>query len=265
MTRIPLTRLAMSCVACAALAVSLAGCAPAKDNSALLTGRVWRATEVRTAKGLAPVPGTGGPTSEFASDKVTGTTGVNRYNGTYTTKSGDKIEIAVGPMTLMAGPPAAMAIEQSFVEALKSAKSYSVAENTLTLMDGSGNALVNYKVLKETPLVGTKWKCTMYNNGRGGFQGVIETSTSTAVFGEDESLSGNAGVNSYNGTYAADNGEIKIDPALSTTMMAGDPEVMAQETAYLAALPKATVYKIEGSTLTLRDAGGAAMAAYEAE
>jgi heat shock protein HslJ len=265
MIRIPAPRLAILCVAAAVVALSLAGCAPVKDNSALLTGRVWQATEVRTAKGMAPTPSADGPTSEFSADKVSGTTGVNRYNGTYTTKAGDKITITVGPMTLMAGPPAAMALEQAFIEALKSATSYAVTETTLTLKDASGSALVSYGVLKETPLVGTEWKCTMYNNGRGGFQGVIETSTITAVFGEDQSLTGNAGVNTYTGKYSADNGAIKIDSGIATTKMAGDPEVMAQEAAYLAALPQATVYEIQGSTLTLRDAGGAAMAGYTAK
>jgi heat shock protein HslJ len=265
MIRISAHRIALVATSIALFAVAMTGCSPARDNSALLTGKVWQATEVKTAKGLVPAPKSGGPTSEFVSAKVSGTTGVNRYNGQYTTKSGDKIEITIGPMTLIAGPPAAMALEQSFVEALKSAKTYSVTDTTLELKDGSGDVVVTYGVLKETPLVGTKWNCTMYNNGRGGFQGVIPTSTITAVFAEDGSLSGNAGVNSYNGKYAADNGTIKIDPQIATTMMAGDPEVMAQEAAYLAALPKSTQYKIEGSTLTLRDATGAAMAGYEAK
>ena len=265
MSRILAPRLLLAAMVIALVALALVGCASARDDSAALEGRVWQATEIRTAKGLVPAPDAGGPTTEFVSGKVSGTTGVNRYNGTYSTKPGDKITVAVGPMTLMAGPPQAMALEQSFVEALKSATSYSVTETSLSLQDDSGNVLVNYVVLKETPLVGTTWKCTMYNNGRGGLQSVIETSTVTAVFGEDESLTGNAGVNTYDGKYSAENGSIKIDSAIASTMMAGEPEVLAQEAAYLAALPKATVYEIEGSKLTLRDATGAAMAGYEAE
>jgi heat shock protein HslJ len=265
MIRVPAQRPVLLATAAVLLAMALIGCAPGKDNSALLTGRAWQATQVRTAKGMVPAPSAIAPTSEFASGKISGTAGVNRYSGTYATKPGDKITITLGPMTLMAGPPAAMAIEQAFIEALKSAKKYTVTETTLTLQDDSGETLVSYEVLKETPLVGTKWNCIMYNNGRGGFQSVIATSTITAVFGEDRSLTGNAGVNNYNGKYSADNGAIKIDMAIASTMMAGDPEVMAQEAAYLAALPKATVYKIEGSTLTLRDAEGAAMVGYEAK
>ena len=125
--------------------------------------------------------------------------------------------------------------------------------------------LVSYGVVEATPLVGTDWDCVMYNNGRGGFQSVIETSTITAKFGEDKSLSGNAGVNTYRGTYTADAGKIEIAPAITSTMMAGPEDLMAQEQAYLQALPRATVYKIEGSRLMLRDSTGAAIAEYVAK
>jgi heat shock protein HslJ len=266
MTRIPANRLLLMGALLAVVVLSSFGCSSSgRDDSALLAGNQWQATQVRTEKGLVPAPSTGGPTTEFADGKVSGSTGVNRYNGEYATKQGNKIEITIGPMTLMAGPPAAMALEQSFVTALKSATRYTVTETTLTLQDDAGDVLVSYKILKATPLVGTTWDCTMYNNGRGGFQSLVASSAITAVFGKDDSLTGNAGINNYNGKYSADNGSIKIDSAISSTMMAGDPEIMAQEAAYLAALPKATTYDIDGSTLTLRDATGAAMAAYQAK
>jgi heat shock protein HslJ len=265
MIRIQTQRVLLIGAFLAVVALSFGCSASARDDSALLAGNQWQATQVRTAKGLVPAPDTGGPTTEFADGKVSGSTGVNRYNGEYATEPGDKIKITVGPMTLMAGPPAAMALEQSFITALKSATRYTVTETTLTLQDDAGDVLVSYKILKATPLVGTKWDCTMYNNGRGGFQSLVASSAITAVFGKDDSLTGNAGVNNYNGKYTADNGTIKIDPTISSTMMAGDPEIMAQEAAYLAALPKATTYDIDGSTLTLRDATGAAMAGYQAK
>jgi len=244
---------------------AVTACGSAKNDSALLTGKVWEATQVSSEQGLVAVTSPGAPTSEFADGKIGGTTGVNRYSGHYTTKSGDKIEIKVGPTTMMAGSPEAMAQEQAFVAALSKATRYSATQTELKLLDDAGGVLVDYKVLKETPLVGTEWDCTMYNNGRGGFQGVISTSTITAVFGDDSSLTGNGGVNRYTGKYASANGTIKIDPTIAATQMAGPPEVMEQEQAYLTALPKATVYKIEGSRLTLRDATGAAIAEYTAK
>jgi heat shock protein HslJ len=47
--------------------------------------------------------------------------------------------------------------------------------------------------------------------------------------------------------------------------MAGPDEFMAQEAAYLAALPQTATYQIDGDTLWLRDAEGAALAQYVAE
>jgi heat shock protein HslJ len=266
MIRVPAHRILLIGALLTVVALSPTGCATSsRDDSALLAGNKWQATQIRTDKGLVPAPGAGGPSTEFADGKVSGSTGVNQYNGQYTTQADNKIEITVGPMTLMAGPPAAMALEQSFITALKSAKRYSVTETTLTLQDEVGEVLVSYKILKATPLVGTEWDCTMYNNGRGGVQSLVASSAITAVFGADDSLTGNAGVNKCNGTYVADKGTIKIDAAIASTMMAGDPEIMAQEAAYLAALPKATTYEIDGSTLTLRDSTGAAMAGYQAK
>jgi heat shock protein HslJ len=47
--------------------------------------------------------------------------------------------------------------------------------------------------------------------------------------------------------------------------MAGPEELMKQESAYLAALPKTATYTIEGDELWLRDASGAALAHYVAK
>ena len=263
MTFPPMRRLMLVGVVAVLAASVVVACAPARDDSAMLGGQVWRATELRVAQGLVPVPSTGGPTSEFSADRVSGTTGVNLYNGQFTTGSGDSIKIQLGPMTLMAGPPAAMELETAFVQALKSATRYSVTQTELRLLDDSGNVLVSYAVLKPTPLVDTEWNCVMYNNGRGALQSLVASSVITAVFAGDDSLSGTGGVNNYSGKYTAQSGAMTIDPAIVTTRMAGPADVMAQEAAYLAALPKATTYKIEGKQLTLRDPGGAAIAQYE--
>jgi len=253
------------CAAIVLAALALSGCSSQRDDSAKLTDHLWQAREVRVEDRLAPVPDSGGPTTEFAVMKVIGTTGVNRYSGQYSTETGNKITITIGPMTLMAGPPEAVVIEQSFIDSMKSATRYTVSDTELQLQDDAGNVLVSYTAIEGTPLVGTDWKCTMYNNGRGGFQSVIPTSTITAAFSDDEKLTGNAGVNTYNGSYTADSGKMTINPAISATMMAGPEDLMAQEQAYLQALPKAATYKIEGSRLMLRDATDAAIAEYTAK
>jgi heat shock protein HslJ len=58
---------------------------------------------------------------------------------------------------------------------------------------------------------------------------------------------------------------MSVDAAIITTKMAGPEELMKQEAAYLAALPKTATYTIEGDELWLRDATGAALAHYVAK
>ena len=108
-------------------------------------------------------------------------------------------------------------------------------------------------------LAGTSWNVTNYNNGKGGVVGVMADTTPTVLFGESGQISGSGGCNNYSGTYTSDGaGSIEIGPLASTMMACAAPEgVMEQEMQFLAALPAATTYTVEGSSLELRDADGA--------
>jgi putative lipoprotein len=64
-----------------------------------------------------------------------GSGGVNSLSGTYAL-DGQRLTLAPGPMTLMAGPPEAMAQEQTFVEALRSVTSFRIAGDGLALLAG---------------------------------------------------------------------------------------------------------------------------------
>ncbi len=83
-----------------------------------------------------------------------------------------------------------------------------------------------------------------------------------AVFGgllrrvQGGTLSGKA-VNAYSGSYKAESGGKLSIGKLGGTLMAGPPELQAVESAYFAALAKVASYTVDGSTLTLHDAGGA--------
>jgi len=249
----------------ALLAGGLAGgCTSQSDDSEKLTGTVWQADEIRGTKGLEPAISKN-VTAEFESDRISGNGGVNQYSGPYSTEPGNAIKIGEVASTMMAGPPDVSAQEQAYFSALAKATRYVVTADSLKLQDENANVLVSYVPLKETPLTGTEWECIAYNNGRQALVSLIATSQITATFSEDEKLSGNASVNTYNTTYSADQGEIKIDGPIATTMMAGPPELMTQEQEYLAALPKATRYKITGDKLDLRDDEGAAIAMYKAK
>jgi heat shock protein HslJ len=77
-------------------------------------------------------------------------------------------------------------------------------------------------------------------------------------FSAQGQVSGNSGCNTYRGGYETNGDQLKVGPLASTRMFCDKPAgVMDQEQQYLAALKNAATYEITGSTLTVRDAGGA--------
>ena len=155
----------------------------------------------------------------------------------------------------MACQPKIMAQESVFLNALSSARSYSVSGSKLTLKASGGRALLTYKAQSQG-LAGTSWNVLAYNNGK---QGVVSVSapTLTAVFSKDGNLTGFAGCNNYAGTYKSTPPKISITQLSSTRKACATPNgVMDQESQYLAALPTAATYRIEGSKLEFRTKSG---------
>jgi heat shock protein HslJ len=244
----------------------LGGCGGnAADDSKALEGKTWKATEITGVPEIVSSKGSA-TTAVFAGGKIAGSGAINRYSGPYTTGPGNTIEVGALISTQMAGEPAAMAQEQAYFAALQKATEYSVTETSLTLMDEKGATLVKYEAVEPTALTGTEWQAVAYNNGKGALQSLAADSTITATFGEDGTLAGNASVNQYSTKYTVSGqDQMTIDPQIATTKMAGPEDLMAQEAAYLAALPQTATYTIEGDELWLRDATGAAMAMYVAK
>ncbi len=260
--------ISIACAAVLALSVmALAGCGSGStaDDSKALEGKTWKATEIAGVKSVLATKGSAA-TAKFATGKVTGTGTVNSYGGPYTTGPGNTIQIGVLISTQMAGPEDAMAQEQAYFAALQKAATYEVTGDSLTLLDDKGKVLVKYQVVEPTALTGTEWQALAYNNGKDALQSLAADSTITAVFGADGTLAGNASVNQYTAKYTtSDPDKMTIDAQIASTMMAGPDALMAQEAAYLAALPKTATYSIEGDELWLRDATGAALAQYVAK
>ena len=242
---------------CVALAVIASGCSAQPSNAKLLEAHSWKVSKLLGSSYTRAEP----ITAKFSAGKINGSTGVNVYNATYEAPKANDISIKMGAMTQRAGSAAAMKAESNYVTALGAAVSYAADDESLTLFDSSGVATVEYVVDVPVALVGTNWTMVMYNNGHGGFQGAESSATVTALFAKDGTVSGNGGVNQYHATYTSSDGTIKVGP-VAATQMAGPPDLMAQETAYLAALEKATTYAMEGDIMTLRDSTGAAMVGY---
>ena len=223
-------------------------------QSGSLTGSLWVLTSLR---GKPPIRGTQ-LTSEFTTDKaVSGSSGCNRYSGSYSA-SGNTIRISSPLASTRKACARPIALQEAaFLKALASVRRYDVNDGRLTLKSAAGKLILQYKAQSQQ-LAGTSWIVSAYNNGNQGVESVLTGTKLTAVFGKDGSLSGSAGCNNYNGPYKAAAPKIAIGPLVSTKMHCAEPEgVSDQEARFLAALQTAATYQVEGKRLVMRTAAGA--------
>ena len=76
----------------------------------------------------------------------------------------------------------------------------------------------------------------------------------TAVFGKENRMSGNAGCNRYSTTYALENkGKISFEPIISTRMACLDDDFMKQESTFFGVMEKVKKYQYKGNSLTFFD------------
>jgi len=225
-----------------------------------LSGTNWTLASVTVAgKSVEAVK----PASlKFNADGKTlaGSTGCNGFTGTYE-QTGADLKVTLGPMTLVACADAATTAQEAAITAgLPKVASFAAGEQ-LVLKDSSGATLLTYGQALST-LVGTSWKATGVNNGKGGVESTTATETITATFGQDGALSGFAGCNNYNGTYEEKGPDGVTISNVATTRKACEDALMTLETQYITALGNVATYEISGETLTLRDSSGSTQATY---
>ena len=101
-----------------------------------LAGTSWKL--VALGETPAVTPPDGAPASlafEPAQRKIAGSTGCNRFMGSYTAGDGTAVKIDPNGMTLMACADAAMRQETAFLAALRAATSYRLGGGKLELLD----------------------------------------------------------------------------------------------------------------------------------
>ena len=197
------------------------------------------------------------PSAMFDGGTVGGSTGCNRFTARYAV-DGDALVIGAIASTRMACAPPADAVETAYLAALANVRGWRSEEEGLVLLDPDGAEVLRYKIA--TPF-GT-WRATGLLRGS-----VIESPIAgteiTLRFGDDGRLAGSAGCNTYAATFTTDRGAIEITPPAATMMACTSPGgVMEQESAYLAALPSAVRYRVDGRSLELLGVGDRLVASY---
>jgi heat shock protein HslJ len=257
-------------------AVTLGGCgstsspstkaAPSSTvGSTDLAGTSWLLESYTAADGSTAEATKGAEAGSltFGADATfSGSTGCNRIAGTFT-QDGSSLTMQPGPMTAKACAGAAAAQETAVVAALPQVASFTAA-GALVLLDADGATLLTYAPgLAE--LAGTSWRATGINNGKEAVVAEAGTELVTAQFNADGTVSGSGGCNTYSATYTTPApGEITFGPVASTKKACPEAETQIEQN-YFTALENATVYQIDGTTLTLRDADGATQVSYTSE
>ncbi len=186
------------------------------------------------------------PSATFEGGRVAGSTGCNRYTGPYTL-DGESLHLGPLALTLLACLPPRDAVERAYVAALEQVAGSRVEDCGLVLLDADGEELLRYA----SAALSGKWVVTAFLRDDGVSSTLADTEI-TIVFGDDGMLVGSGGCNVYRAPYAAAAGVLEIAEPFSTRKACLEPKgVMAQEAAYLAALPKAVRYSIDGGMLHL--------------
>lgn len=207
--------------------------------------------------------------------KIAGSSGCNEYSGLYSLH-GKTLGITQVKSTKMACEPGIMTQENQYLALLTKVSTYEMNGDQMVLYTVLGEKVLQYKkgqaattttTPKATPLVSPRtlvgtWVLKSYTDGKGGAVPVLSSAPVNAKFQQDGSLSGSSGCNQYSTTYSTSGESISISAAAST-MMACEPAVMVQETAYLTLLPKAGKFVIYGDSMTLYDTTGAVLLSYK--
>lgn len=176
---------------------------------------------------------------------VFGTGGINQFTGTWKLDN-TKLTITDIASTKAAGVPALMAQENDYFALLPTVSGFSFGMGVLSLSDDSGKPILIFKNM----LADTTWELTSIN----GIAPPQSSKTVTLRFDNPGTLSGQAPVNTYGGTWKTTGIDtLTISNVISTVMASIDDSVNAYETQYYSILNNARDYHIADGTLTLTD------------
>lgn len=227
---------------------------PAHGQASPLDGSAW---VLASLGGKAPLPGEP-PTARFATGRLQGSDGCNRYILPYATSgsAGIAFGAATGATTLRACAPEVESQARAFRAALAGATSFRREAETLQLLASDGTVLAGFAAQSEA-LAGTAWRAIAINNGRGAVVSLVDGTTVTLEFAADGSVAGDAGCNRYRASFTAKGRDLRFTAPMATRRMCTAAGVMEQEQAFLRALETVATMSVEGDRLEMRTADDA--------
>ena len=209
------------------------------------------------------VPPGASVTLEFTQGQAHGTSACNSYSGGYQASDDGTLSFDQLAGTMMACDTALMALETQYLQALDRVTEFSIDGTLVLTGDDVPLTFAVQPAPEPLPLTGTAWDLTSIADGDA-VSSVLGGTEVTATFDTSGStIAGSAGCNTYSGTYAVGEDGAMSFSALATTRMMCAEDVMAQETAFLAAIEQVASYEIEGTQLRLLDDSGAMLLGFD--
>ncbi|MDH4138582.1 MAG: META domain-containing protein, partial [Anaerolineae bacterium] len=191
-------------------------------------------------------------TLNFTDGFLEGFAGCNAYgggrdSGKYTAADEGILTIAEIAITSQDchTPEGVMQQETAYVEALRNAVAYQVADDRLEIKNAAGETILVFAqkrefVMNPDDLVGTAWQLALMNGRR-----LIEGSTITLAFHNEYQVSGHAGCRGYVATYEARGDDISFHwLAMAGDICTESEALMEQEGEYTTILGWATDYRL---------------------
>jgi heat shock protein HslJ len=236
-----------------ALVLILTACSAGPGAGGQLEGSDWVLQSYDVDGTLTIVPETVYVDAEFGNTRVSGFGGCNTYDAVYRA-GGRTLFISQVASTKMACGDEADALEAAYFALLDQSRFYTARRNDLTIYGAEGRVLLVFAAAPRNPLLGN-WIVDSFATAPNELVTPLEGTRLTTVFGI-ASVGGEAGCNSYTGTYGTNGDVVRIGP-LATTRMACDQAIMDQETAFLAALQGVARIERRADGVRLTDRNGA--------
>ena len=254
--------------------------APAGSGDSSLIG-VWDLSSFGDpAYPDSPLPGTNISAEFSPDDSVSGGSGCNHYQGSYTAAEGT---ISIDAMSFTeigcTEPEGILEQEESFLLMLSDSATFEADSDALTITTASGETLLFVYREGIAPDDGGSSNAddsvsndNDASNGDGSLVGAWELDSFgdpaypdsplpgaeiTASFSADGSVSGNAGCNGFQGSYQSADGALSFGLMAITQMACPEPDgVLEQESRFFNMLNQANEYRMSGGNLILTTPSG---------
>ena len=135
---------------------------------------------------------------------------------------------------------------------------------TGTMATADASVTVKPATAPSLPLRNTNWTLTYYYDGVGALVAVLPGTSVTALFGDNNSVTGSGGCNTYSAAYQVGEQTLTVGTLSLTNAVCSQPAgIMPQESAYTSILRTAATYRIVGDTLEVKNGAGVIILRYQ--